>query len=69
MFCIRNCTDLAFRLLGDHIGTELERHGMWQMNHDVDYLGQRSLFFHDCLYFMDRAAFDFEFLPAQEAAR
>eukprot|EP00969_Alexandrium_andersonii_P193178 8532206-Alexandrium_andersonii.AAC.1 len=63
MFRIRNCTDTTSRPLGDHIGTDLERHRVWQANHDMEYVGTRSLFYHDCLEFMDRAAFDFGVQP------
>eukprot|EP00969_Alexandrium_andersonii_P324629 14344631-Alexandrium_andersonii.AAC.1 len=65
MFRIWNCTDATSRPLGDHIGTDLERHRVWQANHDVEYMGARSLFYHDCLDFMARAAFDFEFQPSR----
>eukprot|EP00969_Alexandrium_andersonii_P045622 2002395-Alexandrium_andersonii.AAC.1 len=55
MFIIRNCTGPTSRSIGDHIGTEVERHRMWQTNYDVEYMGTRSLFYHDCLDFMGRA--------------
>eukprot|EP00969_Alexandrium_andersonii_P341332 15087961-Alexandrium_andersonii.AAC.1 len=66
MFRIRNCADPTYRPQGDHIGTELERHRMWQMNHDAEYMGTQSLFYHDCLDFMDTGAFNFQFQPKRQ---
>eukprot|EP00969_Alexandrium_andersonii_P188680 8338330-Alexandrium_andersonii.AAC.1 len=67
MFRLRACADPTSRIshLG-HIGTELERHRLWQANHDPDYTGAGCLFYHDCLDFIDKAAYDFAFQPGRD---
>eukprot|EP00969_Alexandrium_andersonii_P309711 13687281-Alexandrium_andersonii.AAC.1 len=60
---------MTWRRAGDHIGTELERHPVWQANHDVEFMGTRSFFYHDCLDFVDVAAFDYNHHPDHTLAK
>eukprot|EP00969_Alexandrium_andersonii_P068969 3041727-Alexandrium_andersonii.AAC.1 len=60
---IRTCSDPTVRPLGDHIGSELERHRVWQNNFDLEYMAQRSIFCHDSIDFSDAAAYDFARQP------